>query len=73
MKLPIHDYMRAYMYAYGYSNPAMAKALLTEIEASSDPCRDCTGCPVNCVKNFRVREKISDIARLVNVPGEFLV
>jgi predicted aldo/keto reductase-like oxidoreductase len=73
MKLPIPDYMRAYMYAYGYSNPAMAKALLSEVEASSDPCKDCTGCEVNCVKDFRVREKISDIARLVNVPVEFLV
>jgi hypothetical protein len=64
--------MRAYMYAYGYSSPAMAHSLLSEIGTSDNPCKDCIGCSVNCVKNFRIREKIADISRLVNVPVEFL-
>lgn len=70
--LPIPDLMRAYMYAYGYSSPAMAHTLLSEIGTTDDPCRDCDRCSVSCVKNFRIREKISDISRLVNVPVEFL-
>jgi uncharacterized protein len=71
-KLPVPDLMRAYMYAYGYSSPSMAHSLLSEIGTSDNPCGDCTGCSVECVKKFRIREKISDISRLVNVPEEFL-
>jgi predicted aldo/keto reductase-like oxidoreductase len=70
--LPVPDLMRAYMYAYGYSSPAMAHDLLSEIGTSGNPCIDCNACSVNCVKNFRIREKITDIAWLVNVPVEFL-
>jgi uncharacterized protein len=70
--LPVPELMRAYMYAYGYSNPAMAHSLLTEIGTSADPCCQCDECTVDCIKNFRVREKIADISRLVNVPAEFL-
>jgi uncharacterized protein len=71
-KLPVPDLMRAYMYAYGYSSPAMAHSLLCEIGTTENPCLDCNGCSVNCIKNFRVREKITDISRLVNVPVDFL-
>ncbi|HEX2968952.1 MAG TPA: aldo/keto reductase [Bacteroidales bacterium] len=71
--LPVNDLMRAYMYAYGYSNPAMAHELLTEIRTTSDPCGDCDKCTVNCTKKFNVREKIKDISRLTSVPKEFLV
>jgi predicted aldo/keto reductase-like oxidoreductase len=70
--LPIPDLMRAYMYAYGYSSPSMAHSLLGETGISENPCKDCNTCSVECVKNFRVREKITDISRLVNVPVEFL-
>jgi uncharacterized protein len=70
--LPIPDLMRAYMYAYGYSSPSMAHTLLSEIGISDNPCNDCPVCSVNCVKRFRIREKITDISRLVNVPVEFL-
>ena len=73
MKLSVPDLMRAYMYAYGYSNPSQAYALLKELGYGNDPCRNCTGiCPVKCSRDFNVREKISDISRLVDVPGEFL-
>jgi len=73
MKLPVPDLMRAYMYAYGYSNPAMAYSLLGELGTSVNPCKDCGSCKVKCTKNFNIREKIADISRLVNVPADFLV
>ena len=73
LKLPVNDLMRAYMYAYGYSNPKMAYSLLGELGTNANPCGDCGLCQVNCTKNFNIREKIADISRLVNVPGEFLV
>jgi predicted aldo/keto reductase-like oxidoreductase len=70
--LPVPDLMRAYMYAYGYSNPAMAHALLGELGTSDNPCKECDTCKVECTKNFRIKEKITDISRLVNVPADFL-
>jgi predicted aldo/keto reductase-like oxidoreductase len=73
MNLPVPDLMRAYMYAYGYSNPAMAHSLLGELGTTDNPCKDCNICQVKCTKNFSIREKIADISRLVNVPADFLV
>jgi predicted aldo/keto reductase-like oxidoreductase len=73
MNLPVPDLMRAYMYAYGYSNPAMAHSLLGELGTTDNPCKDCNACQVKCTKNFSIREKIADISRLVNVPADFLV
>lgn len=70
--LPVPDLMRAYMYAYGYSNPAMAHTLLSELGTGINPCDDCSSCSVKCTKNFMIREKIADISRLTNVPSEFL-
>jgi predicted aldo/keto reductase-like oxidoreductase len=70
--LPIPEMMRAYMYAYGYRSAAMASELLTEAGVSSDPCAGCSECTAGCVKGFDIREKISDISRLVNVPYDLL-
>jgi predicted aldo/keto reductase-like oxidoreductase len=73
LKLSVPDLMRAYMYAYGYSNPSQAHSLLAELGYGSDPCKSCEGaCSVKCLKGFNVREKIADISRLVNVPADFL-
>lgn len=73
-KLNVPDLMRAYMYAYGYNNPAQAYSLLSEMGYSSNPCSSCNGnCNVNCSRNFDIREKITDISRLVDVPSDFLV
>jgi hypothetical protein len=58
------------MYAWGYSNQAMATSLLKETGISADPCSDCGKCTVECVKNFRVREKIADIPGLANLAEE---
>jgi predicted aldo/keto reductase-like oxidoreductase len=71
-KLQIPDIMRAYMYAYGYSNPAMAKQLLGELNVSNNPCEDCAVCQVKCSRNFDVRQKIADVSRLAGIPYDFL-
>jgi predicted aldo/keto reductase-like oxidoreductase len=72
-KLPVPDLMRAYMYAYGYSEPSMAYTLLGELGTGSSPCVNCDECKVECTKHFNVKEKITDISRLVNVPSDFIV
>lgn len=71
-KLPVPDLMRAFMYAYGYSSPSMARDLLASMEISVDPCSGCNECTVRCSRYFNVKEKIADVSRLVNVPSEFL-
>ncbi|NLN31503.1 MAG: oxidoreductase [Bacteroidales bacterium] len=71
--LPIPEIMRAYMYAYGYSNLQLAHALLTDLAVGDNPCRLCDECTSACSMNFNIREKITDIARLVNVPPDFIV
>lgn len=70
--LPVPDLMRAFMYAYGYSNTAKAYSLLGELGTTDNPCKGCDTCKVECTKNFRIKEKITDISRLVNVPKDFL-
>jgi predicted aldo/keto reductase-like oxidoreductase len=72
LNLPVPDLMRAYMYAYGYSMPSMAQTLLGELGIKENPCGNCDVCKVSCYRNFRIKEKIADITRLVNVPGDFL-
>ncbi|OFY66911.1 MAG: hypothetical protein A2V64_02925 [Bacteroidetes bacterium RBG_13_43_22] len=70
--IPVQDLMRAYMYAYGYSNPSMAKSLLGELGISGDPCSNCNECSVNCSRGFNIKAKIADITRVADVPSEFL-
>lgn len=73
LRLSVPDIMRAYMYAYGYSNPSQAHSLLAELGYGSDPCKSCGGsCNVKCSRGFNVQEKIADISRLVDVPADFL-
>jgi predicted aldo/keto reductase-like oxidoreductase len=72
-KLPVPDLMRAYMYAYGYSNLQMAYNLLGELGTGSSPCINCESCSIDCTKRFNIREKITDVSRLVNVPSDFIV
>jgi uncharacterized protein len=71
-QLPIPDFMRAYMYAYGYRNLALAQELISELKLHAGDCRDCGNCTVHCAKGFSVAEKITDVSRLSNVPWEFL-
>ena len=70
-KLPIPDLMRAYMYIYGYRKPAMAQELVVSLDLPTF-CEDCGQCPVKCSIGFDVPRKIRDVARLQNVPTEFI-
>jgi len=70
--LDIPTMMRSYMYAYGYRNAAQARSTLDLVEMSGDPCGKCETCSVNCASGFDVRERVRDIARLRDVPVEFL-
>lgn len=71
-RLDIPTYMRSYMYAYGYGNTTNAKRTLKMAGMDEVPCNDCGDCPVRCIMNFNVRDKILDISRLARVPDEFL-
>ncbi len=70
--LNIPDLMRAYMYTYGYGKPARAKELVSRINHGTNPCGECNDCTVQCIKNFDVTERISDVSRLIDMPDEFL-
>jgi len=72
-RLPISDLMRAYMYTYGYRRPAIAKELVVSLGLPSRICEDCRQCPVKCINGWNVSEKIQDVARLRDVPSEFIV
>jgi predicted aldo/keto reductase-like oxidoreductase len=72
-KLPIPDLMRAYMYTYGYRQPALAHSLLTSLELPPKVCDDCFSCQVECLNGWKVDEKIQDIVRLKDVPSNFLI
>ena len=60
------------MYAYGYRNLEKARFTLDEAGLSVSPCTDCSVCNIKCKAGFNIREKVSDIARLLEVPKEFL-
>jgi len=65
--------MRSYMYAYGYRNRHHAKQTLELAGESAILCENCDACTVNCSSGFDVRSRIHDIARLRDVPGDFLM
>lgn len=65
--------MRSYMYAYGYKNMQMARETLDSMNLSKIACEDCGTCTVKCASGFNVKEKILNIARLRDVPADFLV
>ncbi|MGQ9621390.1 MAG: aldo/keto reductase [Bacteroidales bacterium] len=72
LNLPVPDLMRAYMYAYGYANLKMAYDLLGELGTGVSPCINCNECHVKCTKGFNVREKITDVSRLVSMPYDLI-
>jgi predicted aldo/keto reductase-like oxidoreductase len=71
-RLPIPDLMRAYMYTYGYRNLAIAQKLVVSLGLPRQVCEDCRECPVKCTNGWNVSEKIKDVARLRDVPSEFI-
>jgi predicted aldo/keto reductase-like oxidoreductase len=72
-KLPIPELMRSFMYAHAYRNREAAQALLLELALPDFPCGDCGECPVRCAQGFDIRQRVRDIARLREVPREFLI
>jgi predicted aldo/keto reductase-like oxidoreductase len=72
-KLPIPELMRAYMYLYGSRNLGAAQDLVSSLRLPARVCGDCAACPVQCVSGFPVSSRIRDVARIREVPPEFLV
>jgi len=70
--LPIPSLMRGYMYAYGYRNLEAARDVVASLGLSDDPCGDCSTCGVRCAFSFDIRDRVTDIARIVKVPEDFL-
>ncbi len=70
--LDIPTLMRSYMYAFGYKDPAKARKILNTLDLAAVPCVDCKTCAVRCASGFDVKRKVIDIARLKDVPEEFL-
>jgi uncharacterized protein len=70
--LPIPDLMRAYMYLYGYRNQVEAQDLLLSLNLPANLCHDCGSCPVQCLNQWNVSQRVRNIARLREVPTEFV-
>lgn len=71
--LPIPDLMRSYMYNYSYKYPAKAYETVAALHVPDSPCADCSECLVKCASNFDIKQKITQIARIKDVPQDFLV
>lgn len=65
-------YMRAYMYAYGYRNPGQARETISGLNPAPPSCGSCEKCTVSCTMGFDVRDRVLDIARVRDVPEDFL-
>lgn len=70
--IDIPTIMRSYMYAYGYRNLDLARKTLCSTGLESFPCNDCNDCTVKCQVGFDIRSKILDIARLKDIPEDFI-
>jgi predicted aldo/keto reductase-like oxidoreductase len=70
--LDIPTIMRSYMYAYGYKNFKAARETLQSASSNDNFCQDCGTCTVKCNLGFDVKNRIMDIARIKNLPADFL-
>lgn len=70
--MPIPDFMRSFMYAYGYRDLSLARSTIDSLELCGDSCDNCHACRVTCTQGFNVADRIRDIDRLRHVPSEFL-
>ena len=71
-QLPIPDLMRAYMYVHGYRNLVEAQDLVSSLSLPASLCGDCGSCPVKCLNQWNVSERIQNVVRLREVPSEFI-
>jgi len=70
--MDIPTLMRGYMYAFGHRQPKKAKDALRSWTSADVPCASCGGCDVQCALGFDVKTRALDIARILDVPAEFL-
>ena len=70
--LDIPTIMRSYMYAYGHKNLAHAQQTLKSAKVPDAPCSGCSTCQVDCIMGFDIRNKVSDITRLRDVPEDLI-
>jgi predicted aldo/keto reductase-like oxidoreductase len=70
--IDIPTIMLSYMYAYGYRNLQQAYYTLIQSGLSGNPCFNCEICQVKCKAGFDIKDKITDISRLKDVPVDFL-
>ncbi len=66
VRLPIPALMRAYMYAYGYRQLALARSLLASLELPNRICEDCSSCGIQCQNGWNIAEKIRDLGSFLN-------
>lgn len=71
--LDIPTLMRSYMYAFGYNSPGKARKTLDQVKLVNVPCLNCESCGVKCSSGFDIKRKATDIARILEVPRDFLV
>jgi uncharacterized protein len=71
--LDIPTIMRSYMYAFGYKDTSLALHSLSGVDVSVRSCDKCDVCRVDCTSGFDVKAKICDIARIKDVPGDFIL
>ncbi|HEY4786855.1 MAG TPA: aldo/keto reductase [Bacteroidales bacterium] len=70
---PVPELMRAYMYAYGYNDTKLARKVVDEMSDQGQICTACPVCHVKCRQGFKIKEKVTDIVRIKQVPIDFLV
>ncbi len=64
--MPIPDLMRAYMYAYGYHQPAFAQGLVASLDLPGQLCEECSSCAVKCLNGWNIAGKIRELSSLLN-------
>lgn len=70
--LDLPDLMRGYMYAHGYRNLVAAQETLRQIDDDRLQCRDCSDCPVQCAMGFDVRQRALAVAKVRDLPLQFI-
>jgi hypothetical protein len=60
------------MYAFCHHEPRKARSTLRSWRSADVPCKSCGECKVKCSLGLDVRSRALDIARILDVPEEFL-
>jgi predicted aldo/keto reductase-like oxidoreductase len=71
--LDIPRLMRSYMYAHGYRNLELAKDTVLSANLPEAPCGGCDVCGIECTMGFDIKNRIENIARIRQVPDDFII